>query len=258
MKLRFLGTGGGRYVTGMQRRKTGGVVVEMEETQLHVDPGPGALVESHRQGLAEETAAILVSHGHIDHSNDAEAVIEMITEAYDRRGAVFASESVLSGYGEVEKQVSDYHKQLCTVAETLEDGSEHSFEDVEIRSQEMFHSDPKTQGFILETDEKSVGFWTDTEFSEELLEFYEEVDVLVVYCGRPRNAGVSGHTSLDDVPAIVEAGEPNTVIVTHFGFKFLDSDMDAEEEWLEEQVSCNVVFAEDGMEFPGNRSLNDF
>lgn len=258
MKLKFLGTGGGRYVTGMQRRKTSGIIVETEETQIHVDPGPGALVESHEQDVAEETAAVIVSHGHVDHSNDAEAIIEMITEAYDRKGAVFASESVLSGYGEVEKRVSDYHQGLCSVVGTLEEGSEFEFEDVTIKSQEMFHSDPKTQGFVLETGEKSVGFWTDTEYSRELAGFYEGVDTLVVYCGRPRGEEVPGHTSLSNVPGIVEEAEPSTVIVTHFGYKFLDSDLEEQEEWLEEEVDAKVVFAEDGMEFPGDAKLSRF
>lgn len=258
MKLKFLGTGGGRYVTGMQRRKTSGIMLETEETQIHVDPGPGALVGSHKQGLAEETSAVIVSHGHIDHSNDAEAVIEMMTEAYDHRGAVFASESVLSGYGEVEKRVSDYHQSLCATVETLEEGSEHEFEDVKIKSQEMFHSDPKTQGFIIETEEKQVGFWTDTEYSKELAEFYDGVDIMVVYCGRPKNESTPSHTSLEKVPDIVEVSGADTVIITHFGFKFLDSDLEEQEQWLEENTDAKVVFASDGMDFPGNRSLGDF
>lgn len=258
MKLHFLGTGGGRYVTGMQRRKTAGIVVETGETQLHVDPGPGALVESHERGLAEDTEAVVVSHGHLDHANDAKAVIEMMAEAFDRRGAVFASESVLRGYGDVERWVSDYHIGLCQRVETLEEGSVFEFEDVEIQSQEMFHSDPKTQGFVIEGEEKTVGFWTDTEFSEELLGFYEDVDVLVLYCNRPKGESVPGHTSLDEVPDIVDAVEPNAVILTHFGFKFLDSDMEEQQEWLKEQVDARVVFAEDGMEFPGDSKLSRF
>ncbi|MFB6147775.1 MAG: MBL fold metallo-hydrolase [Candidatus Nanohaloarchaea archaeon] len=258
MKLEFLGTGGGRYVTGMQRRKTAGIVVETEETQVHVDPGPGAVVEANEQNVAEDTEAVIVSHGHLDHSNDAEAVIEMMTEAYDQEGAVFANETVLRGHGNIEKRVSDFHQESCGRVEKLEEGSETEFRDLEIRSQELFHSDPKTQGFVLETEEKSVGFWTDTEFSEELLDFYSGVDVMVVYCSRPKGENVPTHTSLDQIPGIVEEVEPNAVIVTHFGFKFLDSDMEQQEKWLKEQVDCRVIFAEDGMEFPGDAKLSRF
>lgn len=259
MKLKFLGTGGGRYVTGEQIRRTAGIVVETAETQLHIDPGPGALVYANSE-LEEplETDAVVVSHAHLDHANDAEAIIEMMTQSGDKPGAVFANETVLSGYADLEKKVSSYHQELCQRVETLEDGSEHGFHDLEIRSQEMFHGDPKTQGFVLEDDESSIGFWTDTEFSEELLEFYEGCSTLVVYCTRPKGKPLASHTSIGEVPDIVDAVEPNTVIVTHFGYAMIDSDIDEQEEWLEDQVDAKVVFAEDGMSFPGNRSLGDF
>lgn len=258
MKLKFLGTGGGRYVTGMQRRKTAGIIVRTEETQVHIDPGPGALVHCHEMDSPEDTEAVIVSHGHLDHSSDAQALIEMMTEAYDHAGAVFANESCLSGYADVEKEISDYHQNLCRKVEKLEEGGEYEFKDLEIKSQQMFHRDPKTQGLVLDDGEKSVGFWTDSEFSEELLEFYKGVDIMVLFCGRPKNDGIGGHTSLDDIPNILEAVEPNTVIITHFGYKFLDSNLDEQKEWLEEQVEPKVVFAEDGMEFPGDSKLSRF
>jgi len=258
MKLRFLGTGGGRYATGEQIRKTGGIVLETDETQLHIDPGPGALVESHRQLKNPlETEAVIVSHGHLDHQNDAEAITEMMTESAGKPGAVFANETVLEGHGDLEKSISEYHKKLCRTVRKLDEDTRYEFRDITIESQEMFHGDPKTAGFVIEGD-KSVGFWTDTEFSEELLELYEGVDWLVVYCTRKRNSSVPQHTSIDDVPDIVESVKPKTVIITHYGKKFLDSDMEAEEEWLEKQIESKLVFAEDGMVFPGNRSLGDF
>ncbi len=258
MKLHFLGTGGGRYVTGTQRRKTGGILVKTDETQVHVDPGPGALVHCHEMDEPEETEAVIVSHGHLDHVNDANALIEMITEVNEKEGAVFANESVLRGYGDIEKCITDYHQNQIGRVETLEEGSEHEFKDLAIRSQQMFHGDPKTQGFILETEEKSVGFWTDTEYSEELTAFYQDCDIVVVYCGRPRNESVPSHTSLDEIPDIVEDLDINTVIVTHFGYKFLDTDLDEQKEWLDEEIGAKVVFAEDGMEFPGDAKLSRF
>jgi len=258
MKLKFLGTGGGRYVMGQQKRNTGGIIVETNETQIHVDPGPGALVQSHEENESNETEAVLISHGHIDHSNDAEPIIEMIVEAYNNEGFLYANESVLKGFGDIEKRVSDYHQNLCSVVKKLEEGTETEFRDVKIRSQEMFHSDPRTVGFTVETEEKKIGFWTDTEYSEELVDFYEGCNTLVAYCSRPRNEGTRSHTSLENIPKIVEDLDISTVIVTHFGFKFLDSNIEEQEEWLDEEIEPKVVFAEDGMEYPGNRSLSSF
>lgn len=107
MKLKFLGTGGGRYVTGEQRRKTAGIIVETGKTQLHVDPGPGALVYTNKEYESpEEIEGLIVSHSHPDHSNDAEPVIEMVTEAYSNQASLFANETALNGYEEIERSVS--------------------------------------------------------------------------------------------------------------------------------------------------------
>lgn len=259
MKLKFLGTGGGRYVTGEQKRRTAGVVVKTEETQLHVDPGPGALVYSNQElDSPEDTEAVLVSHKHIDHSNDVNSIIEQITEINDFPGTVISNKTVLEGYSDLDKAVSKYHKDLCANVEMMGEGDEYSFKDLEIETQEMFHNDPKTIGFTLEDDENKIGFWTDTEHSSELTDFYDDCDTLVVYCSRPRGEGIKGHTHLGDVPDIAEETEASTIIVTHFGYKFLESEMDEQKEWLEEQIDQKVVFATDNMEYPGDRSLMDF
>ncbi|WEL19666.1 MBL fold metallo-hydrolase [Candidatus Nanohalococcus occultus] len=258
MKLNFLGTGGGRYATGEQDRRTGGIVVETQETQIHIDPGPGALVWNHEE-IEEplETEAVIVSHAHLDHANDAEAIIEMMTEAAKLPGNLFANETALNSYGDIEQCISNFHQELCLNVKTLEEGSSFEFKDVTIESQHMFHGDPKTAGLKIK-GEKTIGFWTDTEFSEELLGFYEECDWLVIYCTRPKDRGVPSHTGISDVPKILEAVQPEKCLLTHFGKAMLDSDMEAQKEWLKEQTDVKITFAEDGMSFPGNRSLGDF
>ncbi|QKQ98443.1 MBL fold metallo-hydrolase [Candidatus Nanohaloarchaea archaeon] len=259
MKLKFLGTGGGRYVTGEQKRRTAGIIVETEETKLHVDPGPGALVYANKElENPEEVEGLIVSHAHLDHASDAEPIIEMITEAYSNQAALFANETALNGYGDIEKSVSNYHEGLCSRVEKLEEGSEYEYKDVKIASQEMFHGDPRTQGFTLETEEKKIGFWTDTQYSEELLGLYKDCDVIVIYCTRPEGNSVKSHTAIGEVPEIMESTEASTCIITHFGYSLLDSDLDEQKEYIEERIDGKVIFADDGMEFPGNKNLASF
>ncbi|MFB6217118.1 MAG: MBL fold metallo-hydrolase, partial [Candidatus Aenigmatarchaeota archaeon] len=144
MKLKFLGTGGGRYVTGMQRRRTAGIILITDKAQLHIDPGPGALVYSHEEVDASETNGVIVSHAHPDHSNDAEAIIEMMTQAYNKPGAVFANKTCFEGTPDIEKRISNYHRDLCVKSKTLEDGGEEMFKGLKIECQEMEHGDPYT------------------------------------------------------------------------------------------------------------------
>lgn len=258
MKLKFLGTGGGRYVTGEQLRWTGGIQIQSEETKVHLDPGPGALVRRNQElENPSDLDAVVASHGHLDHRNDAEVLIELMTEVGENPGIVAANRTVLEGYGEIEKSVSSYHQELCSKVVQLED-SETEIGDLRLESQTMFHSDPETQGLKFSNDEKTLGIWTDSEFSTDLLDFFSDCDIIVIYCSMPRNSSVPSHTSADEVPEIVSEIEPSTTILTHFGKSFLSSDMQEQENWLNEETESKVIFAEDGMEFPGNRSLGSF
>ena len=48
--------------------------MKSEDAQIHIDPGPGAIVNTHQEvDEPSETNAVIVSHAHLDHSNDAEA-----------------------------------------------------------------------------------------------------------------------------------------------------------------------------------------
>lgn len=256
MKLKFLGTGGGRFVTAEQKRKTGGMLLKTGGTQIHIDPGPGALIEAQKHS-PEETEAVLVTHAHLDHMNDAQAVIEMITYGHDHPGTIFANESSLKGYSDVEKCVSTYHQDLCRDVYNLSEDKKVEFKDIEIESQEMFHGDPKVFGFKVSNGDKKWGFWSDSQYSSELTEFYNDCDMLVINCSRPRNSSVKGHTDSGNIPEIVEKTGVKTVIITHFGYLFLEN-MEKEKEWLKENVDAKLIFAEDGMSFPGDRSLTSF
>ena len=98
-KIIFLGTGGGRFVTITQRRRTAGIRIIGESTNLHLDPGPGALVHSIESGLnPQKLNAVLVSHSHPDHYTDAEVMIEGMTRGMTRKhGLLAAARSVLNG-----------------------------------------------------------------------------------------------------------------------------------------------------------------
>ena len=72
MEIVFLGTGGGRFNLISQVRRTGGFIVR-GRLQLHIDPGPGALTACHDFSIDPgKTDAVVVTHNHIDHLNDAE------------------------------------------------------------------------------------------------------------------------------------------------------------------------------------------
>ena len=90
----FLGSGGARFVVARQLRASGGMWLRFGATQIHVDPGPGALVRalSHVPPCnPRELDAIVLSHKHLDHSSDVNAMVEAMTSGGFRpRGTLLA------------------------------------------------------------------------------------------------------------------------------------------------------------------------
>lgn len=257
MKLHFLGTGGGRYAMGNQLRDTAGLILESDEASILIDPGPGALVKSQEYNT-EDIEGLIVTHSHLDHYNDAEPIIELISLIHENPCKLMAPVSVLEGYGDIQQPISNYHQNQCTKTVNLTDKKETQLENLKIESQEMFHSEPKCTGLKISNGEKIFGFWTDSAYSDELLEFYEDCDTIVINCNRPREGNTRGHLSLSEVPKILEDSNISTAIITHFSDVFLESNLEKEKSWLEDQVDQKIVFAEDSMTYPGDRKLSSF
>ena len=63
--IRFLGTGGARFVVSRQIRSSAGMWLRFGDTQIQVDPGPGALVRALSAlppCVPQELDAIVLSH----------------------------------------------------------------------------------------------------------------------------------------------------------------------------------------------------
>ena len=50
-RIIFLGTAGSTAVVSKQLRASGGIIIQVEDLQFHLDPGPGALVKAKEYGV---------------------------------------------------------------------------------------------------------------------------------------------------------------------------------------------------------------
>ena len=147
---------------------------------------------------------------------------------------------------------------MCTEVINLSKEEETQVSGMKIETQEMFHSEPKCRGLKVTEDDQKIGFWTDTKYVDELKKFYEDCNTIVINCFFPRDTNTRKHTTVEDVPKIVEGLNASTVILSHFGKTFLESDMKDEKEWLNDKLNQKVILAEDNMTFPGDRKLSSF
>jgi ribonuclease BN (tRNA processing enzyme) len=260
MKIKFLGTGGGRFCTIKQIRKTGGFFLDLDNIKVYVDPGPGALVNSLSQGIELSSLdMIFVSHAHTDHCNDLNAIIEAMTDGCTKkRGILMASNSVINGcIGEdeggmkvdVEKQLTSYHKNFLEQLINCSEEKEFVFKDLHFYFINLKHNDPCTSGFVLEKEGLKLGYVADTAFFEELFEEYKGCQILIINLLRPRNKPWKGHMTTEGAKKMIEHLRPRVAILQHFGLAII-MNLAREEKWLKENCHSDtkIIFAKDFQE----------
>lgn len=247
VQLTFLGTGGGRFTTLFQERATGGLYLEDGAARLHIDPGPGALVQMHEAGLdPRETTGVLVSHAHLDHCNDANLAIAGMTRGgTEERGFLAGSVSVIEGHDGEPPVITDYHRNLVTSYETAHPGETARISGTRVEFLETEHRDPTNVGFKLHTSEGVVSYFTDTIVRDDLVDQLEGSRVVVLGVTRPRDAGISGHLSTDDAADIARRVEPELLVLTHLGLKLLRQGAEPEARYVEEQTGVRTIAAQD-------------
>jgi len=250
VELVFLGTGGGRFATITQKRRTGGIRILSENLNVHLDPGPGALIYSLNMGLnPQKVRAVLVSHAHPDHSNDAEILVEAMTSGMTKkRGVLAASHSVLLGNEVCEPSISKYHQQMPEEVIEAKPGTAFNVNGFKILATEARHSDPDAVGFRLETRELGdIAYTSDTEFFEGIGKFYGGVRLLILCVMRPSGEPWKGHMTTDDAIKIVEGAKPEKAVITHFGMKMIFGGPNREAELIQQKTGVPTIAAVDGM-----------
>src|SRR4030067_2718136 len=122
--IKFVGTAGARFVVMKQLRASGGVWLSVGKTNLYIDPGPGALLRclSSKPRLEPSTLdGILLTHKHLDQSNDVNVRTEAMTEGgFKKRGILFAPEDALEEDPVVLNYVRNYVEKIVVLKENCE------------------------------------------------------------------------------------------------------------------------------------------
>ena len=266
MKLTFLGSGGGRFATITQKRMTGGFRIDgIDGKNIHLDPGPGALVRSYQFGLNPmKLNGVIVSHSHTDHYTDAEVLIEAMTRGMTRKkGFLVGSKSVVEGYERWGPCISEYHRSIPKVS-VLEAGESVKIDKLKITATSTKHGDPKAVGFKLKVDDFIISYTSDTGYIPELAQEHKDADVLIASVIRPGDDRLRGHLCTSDFQKLVEEISPKLGIMTHLGMKLIMDSPDKEAENVQKNTGKQIIAARDGLKIdmdefrPKQQTLDEF
>lgn len=233
-----------------QMRATGGLWLNYRKTNLYIDPGPGAIVRIRSSKGHYDPAAldgIIITHKHMDHTNDINILIESMTEGgFKKRGTLFCPEDALTG----DPVVFNFARKYLENIVILREGKEYAIGDIIFRTPVRHKHPVETYGLYFDLSE-TIGIIADTRFFPELTSHYR-ADHLIINVLRLKaieNHEIIEHLAFVDAKAIIETVRPKTAILTHFGMHII-----REKPWLlakklAKETGVNVIAARDGMKW---------
>jgi len=240
----FLGTGGGRMVVLNQMRKSGGFWLKLDDLNILHDPGPGSLVMVHQLGLKpRDLDAIILSHRHVDHSNDVNVMTEAMTGGgFNPRGRLIVPSDCLFP----DPVILQYVRPFVEITE-IKKGLEMTFKNIIIKFPIENRHPVETYGVIYTIRSGRLGYIPDTEYFPELAQAYAGVDYLIINVVRMKTDKRIRHLNMDEAAEIINMIRPKKAILTHFGLQVLKSSPEKQAKIISEKTGVEVIAAQDGM-----------
>ena len=244
--ITFLGTAGARIMVANQVLASGGLWLNLGGTEILIDPGPGCIVQSTKRKLrAEKLSAIILSHRHLDHSADANIMVEAMTQGgFKPHGWLFAPADCLK----TEPIIFSYLRSYLDGIEILEEGKSYSIGNISFTTPIRHIHPVETYGMLFRTARHTFSYISDSRYFDGLCQSYGgELLIINVVFLEPKPP--IDHLSLPDAERIIAELKPKVAILTHFGTPMWRAKPWEIAERLSQQIGVRVLAARDGMRF---------
>lgn len=244
MKLHILGSG---TCIPYGRRGSSGYALETGSNKILLDCGNGTTWKLEQKGIDYlDIDHIFISHFHPDHTSDL--VPFLFATKYNNERSRTKPLTLWGPTG-----FRDFFESLNSTF-----NSWISFEGLEIMESEQreyslgdlninFINTPHTKNSLacrIISEEKSLVYTGDTDYSPALGEFAHGCDVLLIECAFPDGQKVNGHLLPEEAAMIIERARPGKAVITHM-YPVCDR-VDLEKQ-LRKRISCQLIIAEDMM-----------
>ncbi len=227
-----------------QLRKSGGFWLKLDDVNILHDPGPGSLVMAQQLHLKpRDLDAIILSHRHIDHSNDINVMIEAMTGGgFQPHGRLIVPADCLDS----DPVVLQYVRPFVEITE-IKKGMETALGNIKLEFPIKNMHPVETYGAIYTFSSGRLGYIPDTEYFPGLADAYRNVDFLIVNVVRMKTDKRIRHLNMDEAAELINEIRPRQAILTHFGLQVLKSSPERQARIISEKTGIDVVAAYDGM-----------
>lgn len=241
--IHFFGTTGDKDIFFNKIRSVGGLYLNIENTKIILDPGVNTFCK-YINTYEEKPDGIILSHIHIDHSNDLNIFVELMTEGGEKkRGTLLLPNQAIE-----DKVLQPYLKEFPEYIYKIKSNTSYKIKNVEIVSSIEHRHGVENYGFIVKTKKNNIGFVTDTAYFPDLLDSYKICDILIMNVPYNRNYKASPkHLDIPAVEEFIKKIKPQKVILTHFGKNILEKNLSCLAEKLNKKYNVDVIVAKDDM-----------
>jgi phosphoribosyl 1,2-cyclic phosphodiesterase len=224
-----------------QLAASGGLYLEEGNTRISLDPGPGAIVQyAKRKVDLTKLDAIVISHRHLDHSNDVNVMIEAMTDGgFRHRGRLYCPSDALDGDPVVLKYIRNFPQEIVA----LEPEAEYTVGDITFATTPRHVHQVETFGFRFGN---RLGWVTDSAYYEGIAEQHR-ADVMVIHLVLMECRAGLPHLCLADAERIIREAKPRLAILTHYGMTVWRAHPWELAADLTQRIGTEVKAARDGM-----------
>lgn len=244
--IKFLGTAGARFVMIRQLRSSGGIWLSHKSTNVFIDPGPGALVRcsSSRPKLDPANLdAIILTHKHLDHAGDINAMIEAMTEGgFKKKGILFLPKDAIGENGVIFSYLKDFVEQTIVLKKGNFKVGDIAF-DAPVKNLHPV----ETYGLKFKIGNKVISFIADTDYFDDIITVYKDSNIIVLNVVFYQKRDDIQHLCLEEAIEIIKEIKPEKSIITHFGMTILQAKPHILEEKIRKALGMDITFAYDGM-----------
>jgi phosphoribosyl 1,2-cyclic phosphodiesterase len=245
--IKFLGTAGARFVVMKQLRASGGIWFMIDGTNVLVDPGPGALIRCllSRPNLdPQDLDGIILTHRHLDHSNDINIMIEAMTNGgFKKKGVIFAPTDAL----DEDPVILNYARKQVERVEILKEKGTYHIGNIVFETPKRLKHGVETYGLNIRGKTSSISLITDTDYFPDLASYFPG-DILIINVVMMQDRSNIEHLCLEEAEQIIKENKPRLAILTHFGMGLVKAKPWEVADQLTKKLGVPVIAARDGMQ----------
>lgn len=241
--IHFFGTTGSKEVFFKKIRTMGGLYFNVDNTSLIIDPGVSTFYR-YRNTYENQLDGIILSHVHIDHSNDLNIFVELMTNGgEEKKGTLILPKQAVE-----DKILQPYLREFPEKTHIIEPNTKYKIKNIEVETSIEHRHGVENYGFVLKTKKNKIGYITDTGYFPDLLKSYLECDILIINVPYHKNHKSNPkHLDIPAVEELIKEIKPKQVILTHFNCSMLEEKPSFIAKSLSEKYETNVIAAEDDM-----------